>query len=94
MLVKFLEKSMTIVYQGLPDFLRKWLLTILCFKDTDICWHFPFEKNIWRSIEKRHKNRPGNLCSRVPIMHGIDSCSARSRSHLTIGNLMCMILEV
>ena len=26
MLVKFLEKSMTIAYQGLPDFLRKWLL--------------------------------------------------------------------
>ena len=26
MLAKFLEKSMTIVYQGLPDFLRIWLL--------------------------------------------------------------------
>ena len=25
MLVKFLEKSMTIENQGLPDFLRKWL---------------------------------------------------------------------
>ena len=30
MLVKFLEKSMTIVYQDLPDFLRKWLLTKKC----------------------------------------------------------------
>ena len=29
MLVKFLEKSMTIVYQGLPDFLRKWLLNAI-----------------------------------------------------------------
>ena len=45
-------------------------------------------------MEKRHKNRPGNLCPRVPIMHGIDSCSARSRSHLSVGNLMCTILEV
>ena len=28
MLVNFLEKTKTIVYQGLPDVLRKWLLNV------------------------------------------------------------------
>ena len=29
-------------------------------------------------MEKEHKNPPGNFCLRVPIMHGVDSYSARS----------------
>ena len=35
-------------------------------------------------MEKKHKNPLGNFCPRVPIMHAIDSCSARSKYHLTI----------
>ena len=34
--------------------------------------------------KETHKNPPGNFCPRVPIMHGIDSYSARPKYHLTI----------
>ena len=40
-------------------------------------------------MEKKHENPPENLCSILPIMHGIDSYSARSKYHLTIKNLVC-----
>ena len=40
-------------------------------------------------MEKKHKNPPGNCCPRVLIMHSIGSCSARSKYHLTIKNLVC-----
>ena len=39
-------------------------------------------------MEKNNKNPPRNFCPRVPIMHGIDSYSARSKYHLTIKNLV------
>ena len=54
---------------------------------------FPYKKNICRSMEKKHKNPLGTLCSRVPIMHAIDYYSARSKYHLTIGNLVCTYLR-
>ena len=47
---------------------------------------FPYKKNVCRNMEKKHKNPPGKFCSRVPIMHGRDSYSARSKYHLTIKN--------
>ena len=33
---------------------------------------------------KKHGNPLGNFCSMLLIMHGIDSYSARSKSHITI----------
>ena len=33
---------------------------------------------------KKHENLPGNLCSMLLIMHGIDSYSARSKCHVRI----------
>ena len=35
-------------------------------------------------MEKKHKNPPGNVCPRVPIMHGINFYSAGFKYHLTI----------
>ena len=40
-------------------------------------------------MEKKHANPPGNFCSMLPIMHGIDSFSARSEYHLAIKILLC-----
>ena len=57
------------------------------FQDTKICWLFPFMKNIWRSMEKKHKNPPPNFFPRVPIMYATDSYSARCKYHLTIEKL-------
>ena len=37
-------------------------------------------------MEKKHE-KP--FCSMFPIMHGIDSYSARSKYYLTIKNLVC-----
>ena len=37
-------------------------------------------------MEKKHESPPGNFCSMIPIMHDIDSYSARSKYHLTIKN--------
>ena len=72
-------------------FLVPFLLVsaILCFQDTQICLFFPYKKNIWRCMEKKHKNRPKNFCPSVPIMHGIDSYLARSKYYLTIKNIVC-----
>ena len=56
------------------------VLTILCFQDIKICSFLPYKKNIWRSVEKKHENPPGNFCPRVPIA---------SKYHLTIRNLIC-----
>ena len=30
-------------------------------------------KNVWRSMENKHKNPPGNFCPKMPIMNCIDS---------------------
>ena len=38
---------------------------------------------------KKHKNPPGIFCPRVPIMHDIDSYSARFKYHLTLNKLVC-----
>ena len=32
--------------------------------------------DMWRIMEKKHENYPGNFCFMLPIMHGIDSYSA------------------
>ena len=43
------------------------LLAILCFQDTTIADFFPCKKNIWRSMEKKHKNPPRNLAQRCRL---------------------------
>ena len=40
-------------------------------------------------MEKKHKKLAGNFCPGVQIMHSNRSCSARSKYHLTIKNLVC-----
>ena len=69
-----------------PPFLAPFLLVlaILRLHDTKFVEFFPYKRNIWRSMEKKHKNPPGNFCLMVPFMHAIDFYSARSKYHLTI----------
>ena len=35
-------------------------------------------------MENTNENPPGNFCSMLPIIHGIDSYSARSKCYLAI----------
>ena len=55
MLVKFLEKSMAIVYQGLPDFLRKWLFKSDFFSVvksvSTVKAHSPIKETLLRILE-------------------------------------------
>ena len=45
-------------------------------------------------MEKKHESSPGNFCLMLPIMHGIDSYSARSKYRLTIKTLYVRIFTV
>ena len=35
-------------------------------------------------MEKKRENPPRNFCSVLPIMHGTESCSERSKYNLTL----------
>ena len=38
---------------------------------------------------REHETLRGNFCSKLPIMHGVDSYLTRSKYRLTIKNLVC-----